>query len=135
MDTRYLFEDCSRWGNKIGTNNLAEILNAKLAAVLGEHPTLTDWITGIQKQMALTIARWKQLNEHGKTNWRSNKERKKDLALQQLAKQLEQKQITVQDYLTKCSKAMNFHFNSIEADLDVDLDEMVQLSVQNNLAV
>ena len=74
MDKRYIIEDWSRWGNETGTNNLAGILNAKLVAMLSKHPTITEWIIGVQKHFAVTIARWEQLNKHGKTNWRSNKD-------------------------------------------------------------
>ena len=68
MDGTYDIEDWNRWGNDIGTNNLAESLNNQLVNALGKHPSLTKWIIGIQSQMAITITRWKQLNKHGKTN-------------------------------------------------------------------
>ena len=89
----------------------------------------------IQKQMAITLTRWRQLNKHGKTNWRAKKEKKKLIALQVLAAELKFGGLDPLEYLERCSKAMKFHFNSIEADIDVDLEELVQLSVRNNLAV
>ena len=129
MDGKYCIEDWNRWKNKLGTNNLAEIFNCRLVEVVGVHPSLTDWISEIQKQLALTIVRWKQLNIHGKTHWKANEERKNDISLQLLAEQLEKNEIELNEFLEKCSKAMKFHFNSIENDLDVDLNQLIQKDI------
>ena len=75
--------------------------------------------------MALTICRWKQLNEFGKTHWKANVERKKDVSLQLLSKQLEKDEIDLDTFLELCSKGMHHHFNSIEKQLDEDLDEWI----------
>ena len=123
IDGTYSIEDWNRFGNDVGTNNLAESVNASLLEKLGKHPSLTKWITGIQELMASTIVRWKQLNKYGKTNWRSHREQLKLAALQQLAAKWES--CDPLQYLEHCSKAMKFHFNSIESDLDVDLDAVI----------
>ena len=110
----------------MGTNNLAESINAKLLdSKIGTHPHLTARISAIQKQMALTIARHEQSPEYGKTNWRGNEDRRKDVALQELATNLIDKRIDTMEHLTKDSKAMKGYFNSIERDLDLDLDAMI----------
>ena len=78
MDGIYDIEAWNRWKAKLRTNNLAEIFNCRLSQLLGSHPSLVEWITEIQKQLALTIARWKQLNTFGRTHYKANEERKKD---------------------------------------------------------
>ena len=129
MDGTYNIDDWNRWKNKLGTNNLAEIFNCRLSQVLGSHPSLVDWVTEIQKQLALTISRSKQLDTFGKTHWKATQERYKDSSLQLLSEKLEKKEIEPINFLELCSKAMKFHYNSIEAELKVDLSEWIQNNI------
>ena len=125
IDGRYNIDAWNRFGVDLRSNNLAEIVNAQLVESLGKHPPLTQWITGIQKQLALTIVRWNQLNKYGKTNWKGNNERKKTIALQELADEYTQNNLDTMKYLELCSKAMKFYFNSVQTQLDIDLEQLI----------
>ena len=37
----------------------AEIFNCRLSQVLDSYPSLNEWTTEIEKQLALTVCRWK----------------------------------------------------------------------------
>ena len=122
MDNLYNIDDWNIWNNELRTNNLYKIFSCRLSQVLGSHPSLVHWITEIQKQVALTICRWKQLNAFGKTHYKSNEERKKDESSRLLSERLGKNEITLDDFLELCFKAMKFHFNSIGCELVIWLD-------------
>ena len=126
MDNLYQITEWNRWKSTLRTNNLAEIFNCRLSQALGNHPSLVVWITEIQKQLALTVARWKQLNAFGRTHYKANAERKKDESIRLPSERLEKNEITLAKFLTLCSKAMKFHFNSIGSELNLDMDEWIQ---------
>ena len=126
MDGTYNIDEWNMWKAKLRTNNLAEIFNCRLSQVLGSHPSLVDWITEIQKQLALTVARWKQLLAFGKTHYKANAERKKDESIRLLSERLEKNEIASDQFLELCSKAMKFHFNSVGDELGVNMDDWIQ---------
>lgn len=127
---RFQPKEWNRYRTELGTNNLAENLNRQAVDEIGRHPDLWRWIVWLQGRVHRAWIRSKQLEQHGRTHWKGNDERKKDAAIINLWDSLDRGDTAPIDFLELCSKAMHLHFNSVEMEIQDDLDEWIEMRLR-----